>query len=147
LHLCSTFVSPDIFSLPSTAPATVHGKSPETRFHTNAHLLVEFGLGLFVALLKRTKVDKADADLAAMLAPFAALLTDCLHSKYNRVMELGLKSLTQLLRAKTAVAAVQPLLDHIVTRVFKLVRRLGVFFCVCLASPAVLPVPCHAAAW
>jgi hypothetical protein len=103
-------------------------------FRTNAHLLVEFGLALLVALFKTTRFAKDDTAAASMLRPFAALLVRCLHSKYNRIMELSLKALTQLIKTKIVGDAVAPFLDHVTTRVFKLVRAVFVRALFMLAS-------------
>jgi hypothetical protein len=77
--------SPHYFYLFFTAPTAAHGRTPEMSFHTNAHLLIEFGLSLFITMLKRMKIDREDTEFEAMLGPFTSLLTDCLHSKYNKV--------------------------------------------------------------
>ena len=59
-----------------------------------------------------------------MVDPFMAILTDSLHSKYNKIMELALRAMTQVFRLSDMPSS-EKFVPHITTRVFKLMRRGG----------------------
>ena len=115
-------------------------KTPEACFNTNAHLMVELGLWLLNAQLKRSRgggqaVAKDEDEegeaateggvLAALLDPFLPTLSDCLHSQYNTVLDLGLRTFGQLLQGHAALPSLPSVADHVSKRLFKLMRRTG----------------------
>lgn len=144
-----------IYVLPGTADRS---KTPESCFNTNAHLLVEMGLGLFATLLRRNRISRGmlgpggcgpkdlggaaadrcdlESEGAVSEAPesrvdeasvdrFVPLLADCLHSKFNKVIDLALRALSGLLKFGEALPTLKETMPHISQRVFKLMRRSG----------------------
>lgn len=64
----------------------------------NRYLITVFALRLLENHLKKSKVDKSDQYLIAMLDPFIELLGHCLKSKYEGVISHSVKCLACLLR-------------------------------------------------
>lgn len=74
------------------------GNVPQNNNKTNHHILVEFGLQLLYMLLKHGKLSPSDQEHQRMLDPFVVLLTDCLKSKYNKVVTISLRCVSWLVK-------------------------------------------------
>jgi len=74
------------------------GNVPQTSTKTNHHLLVEFGLQLLYMMLKHGKISTSDQEHQQMLDPFVELLTNCLKSKYNKVVTISLRCISWLVK-------------------------------------------------
>ncbi|GMH20278.1 hypothetical protein Nepgr_022119 [Nepenthes gracilis] len=64
----------------------------------SSHLITVFALGLFLNHLRNIKIDKSDGLLLSMIDPFVKLLMACLNSKYEEVLSVSLKCISQLIR-------------------------------------------------
>jgi U3 small nucleolar RNA-associated protein 20 len=107
-------------------PPEKRKKGAEAYFNTNAHLLVEMGLGLLVHLCRQNKLDLGeDGRHSAELNAAVPTVVDCLHSKYNRVMVLALQFFTVVLPRCEGMPDVKGATNHVAKRVFKLIRRSG----------------------
>ncbi|XP_068083874.1 small subunit processome component 20 homolog [Anabrus simplex] len=89
---------PDTFLIPK-APRTRHGAlntTPRNSARTNAHILVEFGLRLFSALLKRDKL--RSEQLKPFLDPLVSILANCLKCQHVKLTTIALNCLAWVLK-------------------------------------------------
>lgn len=94
------------------------GNVPQTSTKTNHHILVEFGLQLLYMMLKHGKISSSDQEHQQMVDPFVGLLTDCLKSKYNKVVTISLRCVSWLVKFPL------PSLDRCVPTIGKLLFNL-----------------------
>lgn len=87
----------------------------------NSHIISDFGLVLFHNRLKKTKLDKQDEKLLAMLDPFVPLLAQCLRSKYESVISASFKCLTQLIALP--LPSIETNAENIKTSLLEICRR------------------------
>uniref|UniRef100_A0A4D5RSY9 Putative drim down-regulated in metastasis-like protein n=1 Tax=Ixodes scapularis TaxID=6945 RepID=A0A4D5RSY9_IXOSC len=86
----------DVFLIPREPSRD--GLPVRTSKKTNAHVLVEFGLKLLQAALKRERVSASDKGHLEMLDPFVPLLTQLVDSSYVKVVTTSLRCFVRLLR-------------------------------------------------
>eukprot|EP00741_Cyanophora_paradoxa_P008403 tig00000137_g8130.t1 len=86
-------------------------------------LLVEFGLSLLHAHLKRGRFDTADAAHMQMLDPFVGLLDSCLATRNSALLSLALKCVTAL--GRLPLPAREARMPSIASKLFAMMQRAG----------------------
>ncbi|KNC86202.1 hypothetical protein SARC_01639 [Sphaeroforma arctica JP610] len=103
----------------------VSDRSHEYYMQTNAHLLIELGLLLLHANLKRGFVDTRKVpEHQRMMDPIVGVLGDALRSKYDKIVMLSLKCLSYCFRFELPILETN--VPHIANRCFKVLNRAGV---------------------
>jgi len=110
----------DIYLVPQ-APSR-SGPNPTSNKETNDHILIEFGLQLLHASLKRRdRLSLKDEDALKMLDPFVKIVSKCMMSKYNKIVTLALRCNSFLLRFP--LPSYKKEISGITKGVFKLLKR------------------------
>lgn len=91
----------------------------KTTKHTNAHVMIEFGLRLYHILLKRDKV--FGMEHKRYLEPFVSVLSDCLKSHHVKLCTVALQCLNWML--KMDLVSMHTSISDICTSMFDILHK------------------------
>ncbi|EDV26622.1 uncharacterized protein TRIADDRAFT_54820 [Trichoplax adhaerens] len=102
------------------------GNQPKANLKTNSYVFVEFGLKIFLMIIKNRTIKKEDKECIQMLDPYLNLLNGCMKSDNIKVLSLVVRSLTWLIKQPLpSLKTVLPALSRKLFKVLRIYARAG----------------------